>query len=105
MSMDEVDRQNIEQLAAEGMGAHIDAVYTPPDGGVPVPGVYVIVEDLTDELSGEVTQGGAVLHLLRSQVGTPVQGATLAAGGTTWRINRRRSTTDPSMVAVEAARS
>lgn len=99
--MDDVDREIIESLAAEGMGAHIDAVYTPQDGGDPIEGVYVIVEDLEDDL-GDVTQGGAVLRILRSQVDAPVQGATLAVDGTTWKIGRRRSTTDPSMVAVEA---
>lgn len=100
--MDDVDREIIESLAAEGMGAFVDAVYTPPDSGDPVTDVYVIVEDLEDELTGEVTQTGAVLQLLRSQISTPVQGATLAAGDTTWKIGRRRETTDPSMVAVEA---
>lgn len=99
--MDDVDREIIEALAAEGMGAFTDAVYTPQGGGDPVTGVYVIVEDLEDDL-GDVTQGGAVLRILRSQVGTPVQGATLAVDGTTWNIGRRRPTTDPSMVAVEA---
>lgn len=101
MSQDDHDKAIIEALAEEGMGAHIDAVYTPPDGGDPVTDVYVIVEDLEDEL-GDVTQGGAVLQILRSKVSTPLQGATLEAGGTTWNIGRRRSTTDPSMVAVEA---
>lgn len=104
MSMDAADRAIIECLAEAGMGAHTDAVYTPPDGGAAITGVYVMVEDLEDELTGEVTQTGATLRMLRSQVGTPLQGGTVAVDGTTWRIDRRLPSNDPSMVAVEAGK-
>lgn len=102
--LEQVDREVVEALALEGLDAYTDAIYTPPDGGDPIPDVYVVVDDLVNELTGEVTQGGAVLSLYRWQVGTPVQGATVQAGGTTWTITRRRSTTDQSEVHVEAKR-
>ena len=105
MSLGAMDKEIIEALAAEDMGAYIDAVYNPPDGGAAVPDVYVVIEDLVSETTGEVTQGGAVLSLLRSQLGQAVQGATLAVDGTTWKIGRRRSSTDPSMLEYEAYRT
>ena len=105
MVLDGIDKEIIEALAAEGMGAHVDAVYTPPDGGAAVPDVYVVIDDLVSETTGEVTQGGAVLSLLRSQLGRAVQGGTLAVDGTTWKIGRRRSSTDPSMLEYEAYRA
>ncbi|MFW6024091.1 MAG: head-tail joining protein [Dichotomicrobium sp.] len=102
--MDDVDKDIIEALAEEGMGAYTDAVYTPPDGGDPVLDVYVIVEDLVDETTGQVTQGGAVLSLLKSQVDVATQGGTVEAGDTTWTITRRRATTDKSLIQYEAKR-
>lgn len=104
MSLNDHDKAMIEALADEGMGAHIDAVYTPADGGDQVTGVYVIVSDLVSETTGEVTQGGAVLSMLRSQIGLDAKGGQLSAGGETWKINRRQPSTDPSMVKYEASR-
>lgn len=94
----------MRSLARAGLNVFTEATYTPPDGGSAVADVYVAVEDLESEFDGEVTQNGAILSLLRSQVGTPVQGATVEVDGTTWRIDRRLSTTDPSMVRVEAGK-
>jgi len=104
MTLESIDKDIVEALAGEGMGAFTDAVYTPPDSGEPVTGVCVIVADLVSETTGEVTQGGAVLSLLRSQVGLAVQGGTVEAGGETWQIDRRRSSTDPSLIEYEAYR-
>lgn len=93
----------IEGLASAGMGAHTDAVYIPPDGGQTVLDVYVIVEDLVSETTGEVTQGGALLSIPRSQV-VATQGGQLDINGEVWRINRRVYTTDPAMIQYEASK-
>ncbi len=104
MTLDALDKEVIEALADAGLHAHVDGVYTPPDGGAAVTGVYVVIDDLVSETSGEVTQGGAVLSLLRSQVGVAVQGGTVLVDGTTWKIGRRQPSTDPSMINYEASR-
>lgn len=105
MSLADFDAEILTALADAGLGTYKDAVYTPPGvDAVPITGVLVAVEDLVSEATGEVTQGGAVLSLLKSQMGIAVQGATVVAGGDTWRITRRRSSTDPSMLEYEAHR-
>lgn len=100
--LDALDALSMQAMATAGLATYTDGVYTPPDGGDEVGGVYVVVDDLIDELTGNVTQNGAVLYMRRSIVGPPIQGATVKAGGVTWRVGRRLPTEDPSLVACEA---
>lgn len=89
-------------LSSAGLNTYTDAVYTPPDDGAEISGVYVSVDDLVDELTGEVAQNGAVLYMRKSQIGQPLQDATVKAGGVVWKIGRRLPSEDPSLAAAEA---
>lgn len=100
MSQDDHDKAIIEALADEGMGAFTDALFVKRDGTV-IEGVYCHVEDLTSEIDEHVNDHGAMISPLISQVGKPMSGDAIQAGGQWYRCNRRRPGTDTSLAPTE----
>lgn len=98
--MDDVDREIIESLAAEGMGAFVDALFVRRDGTV-IQDVYCHVEDLASELEEHLVDHGALISPLVSQVGKPMIGDAINAGGQWYLCNKRRPGTDTSLTRVE----
>lgn len=98
--MDDIDREIIEGLAAEGMGAFTDALFVKRDGTV-IEGVYCHVQDLSSDLDEHVVDHGALISPLISQVEKPMPGDAILAGGQWYRCNRRRPGTDTSLAPTE----
>jgi len=84
--------------ALEGLNIHSDCSYKL---GSDEKKVWVAVDDLEGELTGMVTQHGAILTFKTSEV-VPVQGATVEIAGQVWKIGRRLESTDPALVSAEA---